>query len=392
MQVKAPAVSTVPDKGEPASSCRPGRSENRATSFPVIALLGKKDVPTDGVEDYWRFLSPAMGDRGYRVEIVRVPWEDIGWVRACVRLWQESREWKGKAVLVQYTALMWSRRGLPLAFLGILLILKARGVHLITVFHDVAPYPGERLIDRIRRVCQLWVLRKAYGWTRASVVTVPMEEVAWLPQPPMRADFIPIGANIPAIPAFHTLSCNGDSAKTIGVFTVTDAGDISQEVLAITQAAKVAANHLPHVRLVTLGRGSRESEPKFRKALAGSAVDYQALGVLPADEVARVLANCDVSLFARGRITTQRGSAIASICCFLPLVGYAEACLPDPLAKAGIVGVSWGDHEALAEAVVKVLTDDGLWRELHERSRRAYSKYFSWDAVAGKMAELLYRG
>ncbi len=366
-------------------------SANLASPSPLIALLGKKDVPTDGVEDYCRFLGTAMGARGYQVEIVRVPWEDLGWIRACVRLWKESREWKGKPVLVQYTALMWSRRGLPLAFLGILLILKAHGARLFTVFHDVAPHTGKRTIDRLRGACQRWVLRRAYAWTRAGALPMPTEQVSWLPRLASKARFIPIGANVPAVGAAGRSVRNGNEPKTIAVFTVTDGGDISHEVSAITEAAKAASQQVRPLRLVTLGRGSRESEPEFRKALAGSNVEYHALGVLPAKEVATVLASCDVSLFVRGQITTQRGSAIASISCFLPLVGYADACLPAPLAEAGVVPVPWGNQESLAEAVVKVLTDDGLWRELHERSQRAHAKYFSWDAVAGQMAELLDR-
>lgn len=391
VQIEALGASNVLDTGEPALSCIPDTSASRATSFSLIALLGKKDSPTDGVEDYWRCLSPALEARGYKVEIVRVAWVELGWIRAWVHLWQESRKWKGNPILVQYTALMWSRRGLPLAFLGMLLILKAGGARLITVFHDVAPYSGERVVDRIRRACQRWVLRRAYGWTRASVVTVPLEEVAWLPQPAMRADFIPIGANIPAIPVLPPPSHMGDTAKTIGVFTVTDGGDISQEVLAITQAARAAARHVHPVRLVTLGRGSRESESAFRKALAGSTVEFQALGVLPADEVTRLLASCDVSLFVRGRISTQRGSAIASIACALPLAAYAEGSLPAPLAEAGVVSVPYGDREGLAAAVVNVLTDDHLWLELHQRSQRAYERHFSWEAVATRFVEFLDR-
>ena len=224
-----------------------------------------------------------------------------------------------------------------------------------------------------------------------SVLPVPKEQVSWLPKPATKASFIPIGANIPEVVATSRSDRNGNGPKTIAVFTVTDGGEIDRR-LAITLAAKAASQQVRQLRLVTLGRGSRESEREFRKALAGSSVEYQALGILPADQVAKVLASCDVSLFVRGRITAQRGSAIASIASFLPLVGYAEACLPPQLSEAGVVGVRWGDHQALAEAVVKVLTDDGLWRELHERSQRAYQKYFSWNAVAGQMAELLDRG
>jgi glycosyltransferase involved in cell wall biosynthesis len=45
----------------------------------------------------------------------------------------------------------------------------------------------------------------------------------------------------------------------------------------------------------------------------------------------------------------------------------------------------------LAEAVVKVLTSEGLWRELHERSRRAHEQCFSWEAIAARFVELLGR-
>jgi len=378
-----------------------------------------------------------MEARGYKVEVVRVAWEGMGWIRAWRRLWQGSREWKGKWVLVQYTALMWSRRGLPLAFLGILIILKARGVQLVTIFHDVAPYPGRRMVDRIRRACQVGVLRRAYGWAQASVLPVPTDQVSWLPRAATKASFIPVGPNVPPItragygktprnchserseesgPVLfqentqsEILRCaqddnrgafsrslrvdrfprNGNGPKTIAVFVVTDGGDISQEVAAITQAARTASQHVRQVRLLTLGRGSRESEAAFRNALAGSSVDYQALGILSAEAVSKVLAECDLSLFVRGRITTQRGSAIAAIACGLPLVGYADGCLSGPLAEAGVVGVPPGNRQALAEAVLTVLTNDRLWLELHERSQRAYDKYFSWEAIAGRFVELL---
>jgi glycosyltransferase involved in cell wall biosynthesis len=364
-------------------------SANLAESSTLIALLGKKDVPTDGVEDYCRFLGRALEAGGYKVEMVRVPWNERGWIRAWTRLWQVSREWEGKWVLVQYTALMWSRRGFPLAFLGVLLILKARGARLIAVFHDVAPCAGRRMVDRIRRACQLWVLRRAYGWARACVLPVPIEQVNWLPRPATKARFIPVGPNVPAIVRGDRSGSRGNEARTIGVFTVTDAGDIRQEVSAITHVATAATAFFRKVRLVTLGRGSSESERLFRQALAGSAVDFSALGTLPADRVAMVLGTCDISLFVRGQISTQRGSAIASIACALPLVAYAEGSLPGPLAEAGVVGVPCGDQEALAEAAVKVLSNDGLWLELHQRSQRAYEAYFSWEVIATRLVELL---
>jgi len=95
------------------------------------------------------------------------------------------------------------------------------------------------------------------------------------------------------------------------------------------------------------------------------------------------------ALFVRSPVTTQRGTAIATIACGVPLVAYSYASLPGPLAEAGIVGVPFGDRDKLAEATVRVLTDPRLWLDLHERSRRAHEKYFTWQAVASRFLEVL---
>jgi glycosyltransferase involved in cell wall biosynthesis len=131
-----------------------------------------------------------------------------------------------------------------------------------------------------------------------------------------------------------------------------------------------------------------ESEPKFRAALEGSTVEYRALGILSAEDVGRVLSKSDVSLFVRGCISTQRGSAIASIACGVPLVTYAGAELAAPLSEAGVVAVPFGDRERLAEATVKVLINRTLWLELHQRSQGPYQKYFCWGAVASRFVKV----
>lgn len=355
----------------------------------IIALLGRPDSPTDALEDYCRLLGGAFNERAIEFVVVRVPWEKTGWTRALMDLWCRSANWKRDWALVQYTALMWSRRGFPLLFLFVLCALRIRGVRTAVVFHDPQPYAGKRIVDRIRRVCQRSVMRAAYGLSDATALTVPLEQVSWLPPKPSKASFIPIGANLPAITTLGWSARNGHEAKTITVFTVTDAGDISREVADIAFAARRAAEHVARVRLVTVGRGSAESESRFRHALEGSAVEFCALGIRPAEEVSQVLANADVSLFVRGPISTQRGSAIASIANAVPLVAYADRCLPAPLAEAGVVGVPYLGGEELTKATIRVLTDQQLWCELHERSLRAHERYFSWDAVASRFLEIL---
>jgi glycosyltransferase involved in cell wall biosynthesis len=354
----------------------------------IIVVLGKRDSPTDAVEDYCRLLGGALEERGIVPLLVRVPWDENGCLRPLLDLWRAGAAWKGDWALIQYTALMWSRSGLPFLFLIVLSLLKLRKARVAAVFHDPEPYAGMRLVDKLRHACQLFVMRCAYRLSEASIVCVPLESVSWLPANAVKARFIPVGANVPARTGGPVR--NGHGAKTVAVFAITDDGDISREVSDIAFAAKAAAERVPRLRLVTLGRGSLEAEPRFRRLLEGSPVEYRALGVLSAAEVSRVLSSSDLSLFVRGPVSTQRTSALASIACGLPLVAYAGPYLPTPLAEAGVVAVLYGDREGLVEAAVRVLSDRQLRLDLRQRSQRAYEKYFSWEAVAACFVNLLY--
>ncbi|PYT43961.1 MAG: hypothetical protein DMG47_12200 [Acidobacteria bacterium] len=101
----------------------------------VIALLGRRDAPTDAVEEYCRYLGEALMAEGFKLIIERAAWPERGWNRAGRRLRRHAKRWRGAWVLVQYTALAWSMRGFPLRFPRLLRILKAAGVHLGVVFH-----------------------------------------------------------------------------------------------------------------------------------------------------------------------------------------------------------------------------------------------------------------
>jgi glycosyltransferase involved in cell wall biosynthesis len=367
----------------------------------MIALLGRRDIPTDGVEEYCKHLSEALEKNGHELKLARVPWAELGWIRALAWLRRQSGDWNGQWTLVQYTALSWSRHGFSSGFLAVLGVLRARRARVAVVFHDWRPYTGTRRVDRVKRAWQRCVMRCAYRWSQAAILTVPLEHVSWLPPGASKAAFIPIGANLPPAPRDgpgpprakvgdgHSRSRNGDRSKTIAVFTVTDGGDISKEVADIVLAARKAAERVPRLRLVTFGRGSAEAAPQFRQALEGSTVEFNALGILPPEEVSEVLAHADVSLFVRGRVSTQRGTAIASIASGVPLVAYADLFLPYPLAEAGIVPVVYLNGPQLAEATSRVLTDDQLWCELRDRSRLAHEKYFTWEAIAARFLELL---
>src|SRR5437762_13945991 len=77
----------------------------------AIALLGRADKPTDGVEEYCNHLDDALRGRGISLAIQRDAWEKRGWRRASRPLRRHARPWKAPWVLVQYTASARSARG-----------------------------------------------------------------------------------------------------------------------------------------------------------------------------------------------------------------------------------------------------------------------------------------
>jgi glycosyltransferase involved in cell wall biosynthesis len=367
----------------------------------MIALLGRRDTPTDGLDDYCKFLGQAFAAHHLTLTRVHVRWDEEGWIRALRCLWRDSADWRGNWVLLQYTALSWSRRGFPWGVLAAAAMLRRRGARCAVVFHEPTGYGGARLRERVRRACQMWILRMLYRKSTISVFTVPLDTVGWLP--PNRAErvasngrnkavFIPIGANIPECPGSPDGRFQQDSReheKRVVIFGVTGAPAATAEVADITSVAREASTAIPNLRLIVVGRGSSEVREDLANALAGCSVGLDVRGILPAEEIAREFRRADVLLFVRGAITTQRGGAMAGIACGLPIVGYGSGERSGPLAEAGIEWIPLRDQNALARALVRVLTDPQRWMELHERNARVQEKYFSWSRIAELYIEAL---
>lgn len=354
-----------------------------------IALLGKRDTPTDGVEDYCTFLGKALAARGIELKQRRVAWVENGWLRAVRHLRRESVNWRGTWVLIQYTALGWSRRGFPFFVVGVLSALQRDGARVVVVFHESNRQRGSRWIDRIRGACQDWVIRKLYRGATKAVFTLPLEAVSWLPKDSDKAAFIPIGANIPERLDRSWKLRPSDQAKTVIVFGVTGVPRAVGEVKEIAAVMREVAKILPALRLVVVGRGALEVRGPIKEALAGSGIEIVVRGVLPAEEVACEFERADVLLFVRGAVTPQRGSAIAAIACGVPLVGYADGKARGPLEGAGIEWSDRDDRKSFVRALVRVLSDAGRWTELHERNIQVQRNHFSWARIAERYVGVL---
>ncbi len=356
----------------------------------IVALLGKPDSPTDALADYSFWLGQALEREGHPLKIERVPWAERGWLSALAWLWSEARNWRGQWVLLQYTALGWSRRGVPFGLLPVLRILRIRGARIAIVFHDASPFGGERLKDRLRSAAQKFVMRSACRASKWAILTVPLENITWLPVPREKAVFISVGANLSgAVAPSLNGNLQSNRAKTVAIFGVTGGPTLFPETQSIAQIVRSAAASSPHLRLLVMGRHAEDAAAPLRAELSASGVELEIHGVLPADEIEHRLSAADVLLFLRAGISSRRGSALAGIACGLPVVAYSGDETGPPVTDAGVLLAPLGDREGLAAALTRVLTDDSLRIELRRRSLAANEKYFSWTVIAQRFLEVL---
>ena len=357
-------------------------------SLSVIALLGRKDEPTDAVEEYCRYLSSALQSHDIRLEIRRVPWEIHGWHESLHALELMATQWRGSWVLVQYTALAWSARGYPRRVLGVIHTLKSAGAKVGIIFHDVEPYPGSRLIDTMRRFIQVRVMRRTLALADLAISTVAPEKLSWLPANAPRPVFIPVGANLPIPNESVPISTQGD-LPTIGIFSITGGDRGTWEAKLILDAVRYAAGRVGKLRLLVFGRHAELRETALRDGLRDLPVELSVEGVIDPQQVVQRFSACHVSLFVRGGISSRRGSAIAGIACGLPVVAFSGAETAPPITDAGVILIPANQPDRLNEALARVLSDAALRNELADRSRAAYLEYFSWAAIARRVAEQL---
>ena len=354
---------------------------------PCFALLGRKDVPTDAVEEYCRYLGDALQPHEFQLQIRRVPWELHGWRQSVRALHLQSQAWRDTWVLVQYTALAWSARGFPLKFPSVVRLLKSAGARVAVVFHDVEPFRSPRLIDRLRYRVQLRTMRRALDLADLAIFTVPPENLSWLKTVPAKAAFIPVGANLTFPEALA--SRNSGDTPTVGVFSITGGEAGARETQIILDTVRHAAHKLGKFRLSIFGRHAELRENELREGLRDLPVELSVEGVVESAKVVQKLSLCDVLLFVRGPLSSRRSSGIAGIACGLPVIAYRGSETAAPITDAGVVLVSPDHPDDLKDALIRVLSNAAYRMELAALSRAAYRNHFAWAAIAARFSTLL---
>jgi glycosyltransferase involved in cell wall biosynthesis len=353
-----------------------------------LAVLGQRDEPTDAVEEYCRYLGEALNMENIALGRFRVRWAEIGWPASLRELHAQARDPKNNWFLLQYTALAWSSRAFPFRVLRLVQSLKKQGACCAIVFHDAEAYGG-RWVGAVRRNAQLFVMRRLLRASDLAIFTLPRDRISWISADAKNVVFIPVGANLPAPERAWTQErIAADGRSVVAVFSITGKAPESREVHAIAEAVIHAAKEAGPLRLVILGRNSEHGGEQLKVKLHASPVEVSVLGLIPAEEVVRVLASSDVLLFVRGPISSSRGSAIAGIACGLPVIAREGRQTAPPITGAGVVLVP-PDTVDFGPALVRVLTDHSYRASLAERSRNAQQSYFAWSVIAAQYAQAL---
>ena len=330
-----------------------------------------------------------MEAQGVPFELERFPWYELGWRKAFAEMDPKAGVWKNDWILIQYTALAWSRRGFPTRILSLIRFFRKHCIRCGVVFHDAQPYEGGRLVDHARRRLQIHTMREAARLADLAVLTVPREKAPWLPASAQSVVFIPVGANLPSPEAAWRKQTSGkERLPTVAVFSLSPGRVGAEEVKTIVEAVGYVAERIGPVRLAVFGRGAESAEKLLLESLRGMDVELNLNGILAAEEVVRVLGKSDVFLFARGPISTRRGSAIAGIACGLPVVAARGRETAFPLTEAGVVLIE--RRVEFGPALGRVLSDPTYRASLAERSRKAQQNYFSWQAIAQQYVSALH--
>jgi glycosyltransferase involved in cell wall biosynthesis len=357
---------------------------------PVVALLGRRDLPTDGVADYCAYLGQAMVNYGFEMSTSRISWDEVGWLQSLRKLFHDSKAWSGQWTLLQYTALAWSRRGFPAGILVSLLILRLRGARCGIVYHEPAAIGPANLIGRFRNGFQNIVIKTLYRFSHRSFFTIPLNAVAWLPSDDHHSTFVPLGPNIPENLVSQRKAQNStDVRKTVVVFCVSESPYGEREINDVSIAMRVAASTGIKLRAVFVGRGTSEMKNVIDRCFSETPIEVCNRGLCAAAEVSRIFGNADAMLAVRGKLYLRRGSALAGLACGLPIIGYGEATTETIIAEAGIKLVPFGDSQSLGLALRDILSDEVLWQEMHEKSVHVQQTYLSWNVIAASYARSL---
>jgi glycosyltransferase involved in cell wall biosynthesis len=361
-----------------------------------VAAVGVSLPGPCGVRDHAELLAAGLAEQGWECSMHWLAREDEGFgaTRRRVRAWlaeldRELRERRPDALLLHYAIFPLSWRGLPLFVRPLLRVLRRQRVPLAIELHEHA-YPwhlgGARgkvwaashravLIDAVRTADALGVTVDFRGdWLRSR---------RWLPRRPISV--IPVFSNLPETSAVEPVP------NRIGMFGFAHEGIEGSVVLDAMARLLGAGGEKPELLLLGApGGDSQDGRRWVQEAGERSLPAPSFTGFLPAGELARALAECELLLSAdRIGPTSRRTTLAASLASGRPLVAVDGRRTWSELGEEGAALIVPPSGAALADALQQLRADPEARERLGARGREFARRRMSLQSNSRLVAELL---
>ncbi len=401
------------------ASAAPTEPEPLAARTARLAVVGISVKRTCGVRDHAALLAQELEREGVPCEFhwllrsessLRSSRADVhAWVDELSRALDSSR---ADAILLHYSVFSYAYKGVPLFVRPLLRALRAAGLPVISVLHELAfPWRYDGLRGSVWALSQRTVLRDVISTSTAVLVTADfraewLASRRWLPRRP-----VTVAPVFSALPAPHA-SCARPAARgrgadrqpqdaqqpggqergsVIGVFGYAYQGAAVSLVLDAVRELRAGGADV-HLRLLGApGRSSTAGEQwSAAAAERGLAAAVSFSGELPAQTLSDELAACEVIVFADASGPSSRkttlAASLASGVAVVALDGRRKWAQLVSCEAARIVAPT---VQALTDAIAELLRDEPMRRELGTRGRAFAETEMTVARTAAAVKELL---
>ncbi len=253
----------------------------------------------------------------------------------------------------------------------------------VTVLHDLIPlafptqYPRQQWYFRhfvpaiLRRSRMVVAVSEATRQHGAATYGLPAERTCVIPPGYDRALF---GTEGPVVD-------DGGAPAVLFVGNLLPHKNVPRLIDALAIVSRRSA-----VRLVIAGWGRQREVARLEARARAAGVTMELLSYVPAEQLAALYRGARVVVvpsLAEGFGLT----ALEAMASGTPVVASNTTSLPEVVGDAGLM-VDPRDPEAIAEAIVRILTDDALHKELRARGI-ARAVTFSWERTARELLHVL---
>lgn len=255
--------------------------------------------------------------------------------------------------------------------------LRLKGYHIVTTLHDVSPHPGENYL----RTRLLLFLARKYSQqilVHGRKIKELMEEF----YPANRIHVIPIGEyNVAPLKKYETgLKEDGNLILFFGRIHQ------YKGLEYLIRAEPLITREVPGARIVIAGRG--ESFEKYQQMMVNRENFIVYNHYISFKQGAELFERC--SLVVLPYVEASQSGVIPAAYGFKkPVVVTDVGSLPEVVedGKTGYI-VPARDEVTLAEAILKLLKDKALRKEMGENGYRKLKRDFSWADIAEKTTQI----